>query len=156
MSAAFAESGHSCVLQRMTVLSPYAMIALTQVFEGDAKSGHSSIRKAIERNPDYPFFYRYTEGMALFHQERFEEAEKIFQSALERNPEFLAARLALVSTLEHLGRSDDAEWEFEEVLVRQPDFSLLQEQARAPYANTGDTLRYIKGLEAAAKGAVRK
>lgn len=130
----------------------YAMVALTQVFEGDAKSGHSSIRKAIERNPDHPFFYRYTEGMALFHQERFEEAEKIFQSALVRNPDFLAARLALVSTLWHLGRSEDAEWEFEEVLVRQPDFSLLHEQARAPYANTGDTLRYMKGLKSVAAG----
>ena len=129
----------------------YAMIALTQVFSGDPEGGLASIEKAIERNPDHPFFYLYTKGMALFHQEQFEAAADYFRQALARNPEFLAARLAYVSALSYLGQTDEAQWELEEVLVRQPEFSLLREQVRAPYADTNDTLRYIGGLKAVAE-----
>ena len=53
-----------------------------------------------------------------------------------------------------LGQSEDAEWDFYEALMRQPDFSLLRKPPRAPYAKTGDTLRYMSGLKAEAKGSV--
>jgi len=36
------------------------------------------------------------------------------------------------------------------VLIRLPDFSLIREQARAPYANSNDLFRYIEGLRIAA------
>jgi len=130
----------------------HAMIALTHVFAGDPKGGLASIEKAIERNPDHPFNYLYTKGMAQFHLEEFDAAADNFHLALVRNPEFIPARLAYVSALSHLGRVNEAEWELEEVLVRQPEFSLLREQARAPYANTNDTLRYIQGLKTATEG----
>jgi tetratricopeptide (TPR) repeat protein len=125
------------------------MVALTQVFAGDSESGLISIEKAIERNPDHPFNYLYTKGVALFNLEKFDAAADLFEAALQRNPGFIPARLAYVSTLSHLGRVDEAAWELEEVLVRQPEFSLLREQVRAPYASINDTLRYIRGLKAA-------
>ena len=127
----------------------YAMVALTQVFAGDPEGGLISIEKAIDRNPDHPFNYLYTKGVALFNMEKFDDASVLFEDALARNPGFLPARLAYVSTLSHLGRVDEAAWELEEVLVRQPEFTLLREQVRTPYANINDTLRYIQGLKVA-------
>lgn len=125
----------------------YAMAALTHVFAGHPDQGLAAIEQAMQRNPDHPFFYRYTKGMALFHQDRFEEAADQFTAALHRNPDFIAARLALVSALAHLGRIEDADWEMQEVLSRLPEFSLLNEQVRAPYADPNDLQRYMQGLQ---------
>jgi adenylate cyclase len=128
----------------------YAMISLTYVFEGKPDEALQAIEGAMIRNPDHPFFYLYTKAMALFHLERFEEAADALKLALEKNPDFVLARLVLASTYAHLNMIDDAQWEYQEVIIRLPDFSLIREQARAPYSNPNDLQRYMEGLRIAA------
>ncbi len=141
--------------QKAIELSPnsadgYSMVSLTYVFVGKSEKAVEAIDEAMLRNPDHPFFYLYTRGMALFHLERFEEAVEALKAALVKNPDFVPARLGLASAYAHLGRIDDAKWEYQEVLVRLPDFTILNEQARVPYLNSNDLLRYIDGLKIAA------
>lgn len=128
----------------------YSMQSLTFVFAGKHQAGLEAIENAMRRSTDLPFFYLHTKAMTLFHLERYQESVEYFNAALTKNPDFLPARLGLASVLAKLGRREDAEWEFQEVLVRLPDFSLLREQARAPYADTNDLLRYMDGLKIAA------
>ena len=90
--------------------------------------------------------------MALFHQDQFEAAVVYLQKALNKNSDFVQGRLVLASAFAHLDRTSEARWEFQEVLVRVPDFSLLQEQARAPYENSNDLGRYMHGLKISAGG----
>ncbi len=128
----------------------YAMISLTYVFEGKPDEALEAIEGAMIRNPDHPFFYLYTRAMALFHLERYGEAIETLKLALKKNPDFVLARLVLASAYAHLNMIDEAEWEYQEVTVRVPDFSLIREQARAPYANSNDLFRYMEGLRIAA------
>lgn len=128
----------------------YAMISITYVFAGHPEEGLSAIENAMVRDPNHPFYYLYDKAMALFHLDRFEEAVAPLLLALQKNPDFLPARLLLASTYAHLGRLDDAGWEYQEVLARKPDFTLLQEQARIPYADPNDLFRYMDGLRTAA------
>lgn len=128
----------------------YSMQSLTFVFAGKPDAALSAIDKAIRRSPDHPFFYLHTKAMALFHLERYSEAGELFRAALSKNADFVPARLGLAAALAKLGLQEEAEWEYQEVLVRIPDFTLLREQARAPYANTNDLLRYMDGLKIAA------
>mgnify|MGYP001336245421 FL=1 len=130
----------------------YAMVSLTHVFAGEPDKGLEAIEKAMVRNPDHPFFYLYTKAMALFHQDQFEAAVVYLQKALNKNSDFVQGRLVLASAFAHLDRTSEARWEFQEVLVRVPDFSLLQEQARAPYENSNDLGRYMHGLKISAGG----
>jgi len=143
--------------QKAIELSPnsadgYAMVSLTYVFVSKPEKALASMEEAILRNPDHPFFYLYTKGMALFHLEQFAEASELFASALTKNPDFIPARLGMASAYAHLDRLDDAHWEYQEVLVRLPKFSILEEQARVPYLNSNDLLRYVDGLKMAAGG----
>ena len=128
----------------------YAMAAMTHTYAGNPNEALEAIEQAIIRNPDHPFFYLYTKGMALFHQDRFADAVAPLKETLSKNPDFVQARLVLAATYAHLGRIGDAEWEYQEVLARISDFSLLKEQARAPYADSNDLLRYMDGLKRAA------
>ncbi|MCB1464583.1 MAG: tetratricopeptide repeat protein [Nitratireductor sp.] len=128
----------------------YAMVSLTYIFVSKPDKALAAMDEAMLRNPDHPFFYLYTKGMALFHLERFDEASELFANALKKNPDFIPARLALASAYAHLDRLDDARWEYQEVLVRLPNFTILEEQARVPYLNSNDLLRYVDGLKMAA------
>jgi class 3 adenylate cyclase/TolB-like protein/Flp pilus assembly protein TadD len=130
----------------------YAMISLTYVFSGHPEEGLTAIENAMNRDPGHPLYYLYDRAMALFHLDRFDEAIEPLRLALEKNPEFLPARLLLASAYAHLDRLEEASWEYEEILARKPDFTLLQEQARIPYADPNDLFLYMDGLRAAASG----
>ena len=132
----------------------YSIIALTYVFAGQAEKALSAINNAMKRNPNNPFYYLFTYGTVLFQLERYSDASEVLESAIQKNPDFVPARLILASTYAKLGQLPDAQWEYQEVLVRMPDFSLLKEQARVPYSNTNDLVRYMDGLRTAA-GAER-
>jgi TolB-like protein/Flp pilus assembly protein TadD len=132
----------------------YSITALTYVFAGQAQKALSAINNAMKRNPNHPFYYLFTYGTVLFQLERYNDASEVLESAIKKNPDFIPARLVLASAYAKLGRLPDAEWEYQEVLVRMPDFSLLKEQARVPYSNTDDLVRYMDGLRTAA-GAER-
>lgn len=132
----------------------YSIIALTYVFAGHAEKALSAINNAMKRNPNHPFYYLFTYGTVLFQLERYSDALEALESATKKNPDFIPARLVLASTYAKLGRVSDAGWEYQEVLIRMPDFSLLKEQARVPYSNTNDLVRYMDGLRTAA-GAER-
>jgi adenylate cyclase len=128
----------------------YSMQSLTFVFSGDPNAALKAIDSAMRRSPDQPFFYLHTKAMALLHLERYPESVELFRAALSKNADFVPARLGLASALAILGNLGEAEWEYQEVLVRIPEFTLLREQARAPYADTNDLLRYMGGLKIAA------
>lgn len=132
----------------------YSITALTYVFAGQAEKALSAINNAMKRNPNHPFYYLFTYGTVLFQLERYGDALKALESTIKKNPDFIPARLVLASAYAKLGRVSDAEWEYQEVLARIPDFSLLKEQARVPYSNTNDLVRYMDGLRTAA-GAER-
>lgn len=60
-------------------------------------------------------------GRRAFDAGGYEAARDAFAEALERNPESIAARVNLATTLGVLGRDDEARALYEEVLDREPD-----------------------------------
>ena len=74
--------------------------------------------------------YQVKKGNYRLEDGQYEEAVLEFQTALERNPEHLEARLGLALTYMQMGRSEEALQAFSEILERDPEYA-------AAYANRG-------------------
>jgi adenylate cyclase len=87
----------------------HAALANALVLAGRPKEGYDAIRKAMRLDPHHPPNYLTILGAALFGLEQFEEAAKVFDRALKRNPENEKALIYLASSYGYLGRMRKAE-----------------------------------------------
>lgn len=127
----------------------YGVLSLSLIFAGEPDAGLSAMGKAMRLNPRHPFFYVNNMGHAYFLKGQYKEAAQSFEWVIERNPDFLPARLLLASTYGQMGRIEDAKWEAEEIMTRSPGFSIAQERDRSQYKRPADLERYLEGLRKA-------
>jgi adenylate cyclase len=86
-----------------------------------------SYLKAMRLNPYYPAWYVWKLGSAYFAVREYENALIPLKEALNRNPKFKRARLALAATYAQLDRIEEAGRQVEELLADHPDASIRQE-----------------------------
>ncbi len=79
------------------------------------------LREKISENPASKLFLSLAEE--LWKRDRGDEAIKILLSGIERNPDFLTARLTLVKWYIKRGMFSEAEREFKEIKERFTDSS---------------------------------
>jgi len=127
----------------------YAQLANSLIYGGQPEAALKAVDSAARLNPRNPFFFRYILGRARFQMEDYEDAAAILLSVLERNPDFVPARLTLAAAYGQLGRADDAEWQALEILTLQPDYSLKKESERRTFFTGADHERFIEGLRKA-------
>jgi tetratricopeptide (TPR) repeat protein len=87
----------------------FAALANALVLTNRPQEGAEAIHKAMRLDPHHPPGYLAILGAALFELERFEEATKIFERVLKRNPENEKTLIYLASSYGHLGRMRKAE-----------------------------------------------
>ena len=127
----------------------YAQIAFVHLAAGKPEQALEALQTARRLNPFYSFFYLTNEGRAYFALREYDNAARLFEESLERNPDFTFARMFLGATYAHMGRLDDANWEVQEALAISPSFTIANETARMPYKNPADLAHYIDGLHKA-------
>ena len=140
--------------EKTTELAPgyadgYAQSSAIFTTAGQHEKALEYIRIAKKLNPHYSYIYLYVEAMALFYQNRFEEALPFIENAVHRNPEFGRMQLLLASTLGHLGQLESAEWALMEAQILLPTISLDKELQNHAWALVKDRELYHEGLRKA-------
>ena len=107
------------------------------------------IEAAMRLNPNFPFWYHFTRGANQFNLERFEEARTSFESSIERNPAWPANYRYLISTLGHLGDTDEAEWQIEEFQAMGFDLHIDELETKSKIQDPASRARYFEGLRKA-------
>ncbi|NNJ74995.1 MAG: tetratricopeptide repeat protein [Anderseniella sp.] len=119
-------------LERAVELNPndadgYALKGIFLQQTHKYREAFDSYRKAIRLNPYYPAWYVWKLGSAYYDARQYESAVLPLKEALNRNPKFKRARLALAATYAQLNRIEEAGRQVEELLADHPDASLTQE-----------------------------
>jgi adenylate cyclase len=126
-----------------------ATMAFIQSYSGQLEPALESLARARKINPQGTGVYMAIEGRILFFLERYDEAARILEEALERNPAFDRIHLHLAAVNAELGRLDDAAWSVDEALAINPDISLTRERRESNYLNDSDIDHYVGALRKA-------
>jgi adenylate cyclase len=102
----------------------YAILALIEIYSGDAAQGIKMIRQAMSLNPDYPAQYLSVLGQASYYLGDYDSALAVFRDAIDKNFNLLTAHIMLTATLSHIGMSDEATWTATQLRSLSPEFSL--------------------------------
>lgn len=125
---------------------------MTQILTlaGRAEEALAHVERAMRIESNYPFWYTGVRGNAQFMLGRYEEAAASYRQSLERNPNSIFARRGLASTLGHLGRRAEAEWELAELeaQIGKP-LDLAEVDRFLAYKDPAYRNRLIEGLRKA-------
>ncbi len=96
-------------------------------------------------NPDYKREASMGLGEALLISEQgLEEAEEIFKSALEENPEDMRAKIGCAEALRRQGNYDEAEAVYEEILEVDPDNKDAEQGLNYIASDIGPLIRHLE------------
>jgi len=107
------------------------------------------IRKAMRLCPLYPGWYLYVLGTACRLLGRNEDAVKVLEEAIRRNPDALGLHVNLASVLGELARLEEARIPVAAILNINPEFSIAKYSAELSYRDPADLKRFVDGLRAA-------
>jgi adenylate cyclase len=124
-------------------------LAFIESFSGLLEPALDSLARARRINPQGTGVYLSIEGRILFLLRRYDDANRILEEALERNPAFDRIHMHLAATLAELGQLEDAAWAVEEALAISPNISLTSERRESLYLHTSDHDHYIEALRKA-------
>ena len=124
----------------------YAFLGLLYVYEGRAELALSPLERAMQINPDVPFWYFHGIGQAQYFLGNYEASLKNLEKAVDRNPTVFFTRLALAATLAKAERQDDAEWQVEELHIMGYDKTLATLAEDTPIHDETYRKVYIEGL----------
>jgi adenylate cyclase len=127
----------------------YGELAFVLSNAGELQEALRAIQRAKRLNPRYPFVYLWIEGHVYFLMGQYEKAVASLVEALDRNPAFATARVALIATYGHLELEDEAAWEVDELMTLRPDYSLSIARQEALYQRPEDLEKFIEGLRRA-------
>ncbi len=132
----------------------HVRLAFTQIYSGQPKEAENSIRKAMRLNPHFDPSYQRGLGLALFHQERYEEAKLALENAMKRQPDYEYTYVGLMAVYGQLGLdklAGQAHAKFNELRSNSEGGAYTVQQAGAwtPYRNAKDLVRFQEGLRKA-------
>jgi TolB-like protein/DNA-binding winged helix-turn-helix (wHTH) protein len=113
----------------------YAILALIDIYSGEAAQGMTMIRQAMNLNPDYPAQYLSVLGQASYYQGDYDSALAVFRDAIDKNFSLLTAHIMLTATLSRIGMTDDAAWAAAQLQSLSPEFSLQDVSRIFPLKN---------------------
>jgi tetratricopeptide (TPR) repeat protein len=107
-------------LERAIELDPnyadaYAFISYIYAGVGDLDKGLETIEKAMELNPQPPFWYIRNRGIVRYFNEDYEAAIADFDSATQQNPTSFISRWWLAAAYAQSGDPGEGEWQIEEL-----------------------------------------
>lgn len=102
----------------------YAMLALSQIHNGNPQAALRLIRKAMNLSPHYPARYPSLLGQAYYYLGRYEEAIYPLQEARKRNIELITPHIYLIVALQKAGQHDEAAWEASKLKGKLPNFKV--------------------------------
>jgi adenylate cyclase len=126
-----------------------ATMAFIQSYSGQLEPALESLVRAKQINPQGTGVYLEIEGRILFLLRRYDDALRVLEEALERNPAFDRIHLDMAAVNAELGRPDDAAWAVDEALAISPDISLAKERRESLYKRESDFDHYIEALRKA-------
>ena len=127
----------------------YVMDAIAQTYLGNLEVASDAVARAKRLNPHYSFIYIRVDARIRYLQGRYEEAARLLEDAVDRNPVFDQTHIVLAATYGQLGRVEDAQWEAEQVQMLQPDFTIAGDLRIRGFRDEALTERYAEGLREA-------
>jgi adenylate cyclase len=94
---------------------PYAYISYLYAGVGDLDKGREAIEKAMQLNPEAPFWYLRNRGIISYLNEDYEAAIANFEAATQRNPASYYSRWWLAAAYALSGDPDEGKWQIEEL-----------------------------------------
>jgi adenylate cyclase len=126
-----------------------ATLAFIQSYSGQFEAALETLERTKRINPQGTGIYLEIEGRILFLLARYDDALRILEEAVDRNPGFDRIHLDLAATYAELGNLDDAAWSVDEALAISPDISLAKERRDAIYLHDSDLEHFIGALRKA-------
>jgi TolB-like protein/DNA-binding SARP family transcriptional activator len=126
-----------------------AISAVVHNKAGQPQRSLNLIKKAMRLCPIYPGTFLWILGTAYRLTGQMEAAVGAFQEAIKRSADFLAAHVALASTLGEMGLKDSAKTSVTEILRLDPDFSIRRYMYGLSYRNSAEAKRFEYGLREA-------
>ena len=127
----------------------YALLSSAYFFSGYPEKALPLDRKAMRLNPTSSFLYLVHLGRSYYFQEQYEKAIEAFQSANERNSNYVTNHLWMAATYAQLDRPDDAAWEVDQILTLEPGFSLSHWLDTRPLKKSEHRQHLLEGLHKA-------
>ena len=130
----------------------YAAMATALIYSGKSGEAFDYIDKAIRLDPHNIPSYLFTQGMAYFGMDKFQQAASVFERAFKLNPELgLVQRAYLAAAYVHLGQVDKAMAELDKPEINEVRelYDLYVKYEGAYYKNPEDTARLIESLKEA-------
>jgi adenylate cyclase len=109
----------------------------------------SSLKKAMELNPQFTGLWLHFLGHAHFIHEDYEAAASVLEQRIRREPETDISRVLLAACYGHLGRDAEAMQQWAEVRRINSDYSIERKAKVLPYKDPADWKRFIEGLRKA-------
>ncbi len=126
-----------------------ATLAFIQSYSGQFEAALETLERTKRINPQGTGIYLEIEGRILFLLARYDDALRILEEAVDRNPGFDRIHLDLAATYAELGNLDDAAWSVDEALAISPDISLAKERRDTIYLHDSDLEHFIGALRKA-------
>lgn len=132
------------MLERVTSQHPTSAYAAQALASAQLDSGHpeaalKGFEKAQALRSDWIMPYLGA-GLAGIKTQRWSDAEKNFQRALQLSPDSVVGKLGMAGVMESKGRVDDAMTIYKQVLSSQPDLYMALNNLAYHYAENGKNL----------------
>ena len=127
----------------------HLLLGIVLNFTGRSKEAIELTKKAIRLNPIPEDTYLNNMAWAYMGCEQYEKAIGLLKKVIPKNPDFLAARVALTTCLSLSGLKKEALESAKELLKMNPNFSLDFAVQWARYKNKSDLERMIEALSKA-------
>lgn len=127
----------------------YALRAWIFSYAGRVDRAQASMETALSLNPHPSGSYLEVLGEIRYVQAKYAESADIFREVLEKNPDYMRARLWYAAALAQSGRVEDSRWEAEEFRVANPGFTPQQLAFAFPFKDPRILERLLRGLRGA-------
>ena len=122
---------------------------ILHIYTGEPVKAIPYIERAMRLDPTLPAQYLHFLGTAYFVAGDYETAAKMFKDRITANPHTDLSRAFLVSTLGHLGRTEEARRVWQELEEVNPRYSLRDHIDRLPFKDPADAERIAEGVRKA-------